>query len=61
MMGRPGRICPTLEDKATWLGSSSVIYKGDTVDVQRAEDHSVTGKLTIMYDLYPGVLERKLL
>ncbi|KAK9863108.1 hypothetical protein WJX84_007065 [Apatococcus fuscideae] len=33
---------PTLEDKATWLGSSSVIYKGDTVDVQRAEDHSVT-------------------
>ena len=34
---------PTLEDKATWLGAFSVKYKEDTVDVQRAEDHSVTG------------------
>ncbi|KAK9863535.1 hypothetical protein WJX84_008539 [Apatococcus fuscideae] len=29
---------PTLEDKATWLGSVGIIYKGDTVDIQRLDD-----------------------
>ena len=38
---------PTLEDKATWLGSVGVIYKGDTVDIQRLDDagHTVQGAL----------------
>ena len=37
---------PTLEDKATWLGSVGVIYKGDTVDIQRLDDadHTVQGR-----------------
>ena len=38
---------PTLEDKATWLGSVGMIYKGDTVDIQRLDDadHTVQGRM----------------
>ena len=42
---------PTLQDKATWLGAFGIIYKGDTVDMQRAEDHSVTGEHALLVSL----------